>query len=149
MRLTNRDIFSSQQAMVALCLVPFPVTVSFSLAKMARAMNEPLFAIDKVRVDLVEKHGERDEDTEQWKVQQGDPGFAAFMQAFEELLNIEVDVDFEKVAIPQQIGGKDIEIAPQVLIALEKFIDIEWVHDDEGRLVSLHDLVGAQQEASA
>lgn len=119
MKLTNGDIWQAREPLRLLMDVRFPVKTSYRLARLMSTLNDPIRVIDEVRVGLVKKHGTVDEhgqvnvlpDTAEW---------STFVGEFTEMLAIEVEVDVEKVQLPET----DAEIEPGVLLALEKFIEV-------------------------
>ena len=135
MELNNGEIWMARQPLAKLMEQKFPVMVSYRLAKMANKLNEQLKIIEDTRSALVRTHGEPDKaNPKQMSVPQGSKGFDKFMDEFAELMNQEIEVKFDKVKLPEKVGGtcdscnhnmdRMLEIEPSALMILDKFVEV-------------------------
>ena len=135
MKLNNGEIFMAREPLQKLMEQKFPVMVSYKLAKMVGKLNEPLKVIDEVRNGLIKTYGKADKDNpQQLTVAQDSKEFPKFMEEFATLMNQEVEVVFEKVKLPEKVAAtcdkcshnmdKSLEIEPNILLALEKFVEV-------------------------
>ena len=135
MKLNNGEIWMAREPLGKLMEQKFPVMVSYRLAKMASKLNEQLKIIDDVRSGLIKTHGVADKDNpKQMSVPLGSKGFDKFMDELAELMNQEIAVEFDKVKLPEKVGGtcdscnhnmdRMLEIEPNVLVALDKFVEV-------------------------
>lgn len=125
MKLTNREVFESREPLQTLLTEKFPVKVSYALAKLTGHLNVHLKAIEDVRGSLVRQYGSASV-LGQITVVPGSADYEEFAKKFNELMAVEVEIDYEPhIVLPAQVGGKPVEVTPGVLLALEKFITIE------------------------
>ena len=125
MKLLNGEIFNAREPLQKLLGKEFPVKVSYGLAKLASKLNEEFQTIEKVRVGLIQRYGEADKDNpQQIRVDPEGDKYPKFVEELTELMNQEVEVVIEKVTLPSEVDGKSIQIEPNVLIALEKFVEV-------------------------
>ena len=125
MKLLNGEIFNAREPLQKLLGKELPVKIAYSLAKMANKLNEEFKTIEAVRNGLVKKYGEADKDNpQQIRVDPEGDKYPKFVDELTELMNQEVEVVVEKVTLPSEVDGKSIQIEPNVLIALEKFVEV-------------------------
>ena len=127
MKITNGEIFGAVQALGELSNKELPVKFSYWLARLINKLDGSYKAIEKVRNDLVQKHGEKNEKG-QFEVKQGGSKWEAFATEFNELMVEEVEVDVSPIKLPLKLpaeaDGKPILIKTSVLAPLEKFVEI-------------------------
>lgn len=133
MKVTNKEIFESRNAIQELLRYKLPVKPSMQVAKLSRKLNEHLQDINTVRRGLIDKYGDKN-DKGIMQVAQDNKHFPVFMKEFDELLALEVDIVVEKVKLPEVIAAtcdtcqhnmdKKLEIEPWILASLDKFIEI-------------------------
>ena len=133
MKLTNGDIWGSQEPLRKLIEQKFPVMVSYKLAKLVKKLDEQFKVIEEVRTGLIKKYGETD-DKGQIQVKPDGENFPKFAGEFNELMSQEVEMVIEKVKLPEKVAStcdachhnmdKSFEIEPQTLIQLDKFIEV-------------------------
>lgn len=111
--------------------VSLPMGASLQVVTLVRVINEPVADIENVRIRLVNKYGSKNADDVNEVVfgddaQGREPSkdWEIFLAEIEVLMDIEVDVEFERVDIPSEISGQTFEIAPATLATLEKFINV-------------------------
>uniref|UniRef100_A0A6H2A0L9 Uncharacterized protein n=1 Tax=viral metagenome TaxID=1070528 RepID=A0A6H2A0L9_9ZZZZ len=126
MKLLNGEIFEAKPQLDKLLGKELPVKVAYGLAKMANKLNVEFQTIELVRNGLIKKYGEADKDNPmQISVKQDGENFQKFVAEFTELMNQEVEVVIEKVKLPIEVDGKPFQLEANILMALEKFIEVE------------------------
>ena len=133
MKLTNGDIYGAQEALRKLVGQKFPVMVSYKLSKLVMKLNEQFKVIEEVRNGLVKKYGETN-GKGQILVKTESENFPKFVAEFDELMAQESEIACEKVKLPEKVAAtcdkcnhnmdKQFEIEPQVLMQLEKFVEV-------------------------
>ena len=131
MKLLNGEIFNAVQALNELYDKEWPVRTSLALAKLTGKLNGPFMAIDKVRNGLVQKYGEPDKtNSNSISVKSDSENYPKFAEEYNELMMQQADeVVFEVVKLPQEIDGKPLIIKANLLIPLEKFIEVEALRE--------------------
>jgi len=126
MKLKNGDIQGAVRPLQSLIQEKFPVSTSYGLVRLVNKMNEPLKVIEDVRKQLIDKyHNEKVGEPKQ--VIQGTVEFEQFNQDWNELMEQEVELKFDKVKVPLNQNGHELMIEPAALMALDKFIDFEEI----------------------
>jgi len=121
-KLQNRDLQGAVRPLQELIQEKFPVSTSFALAKLVNTLNDPLKVIEDVRQGLIRKYHTTEGPM---AVEQGTPEFDKFNTDFNELMDQEVELKFDKVKLPLTIDGHELMIAPASLLALEMFLDMD------------------------
>ena len=119
MKLTNGEIFNAKVPFQQLTAQKFPVKTSLALVQLMQKLESFLIPVEKVRTGLVKTYGKADENTGQTRVTPDSEGWEKFQEELVELMAQEVEVVFEKVALPETL-----EIEPAIVMALEKFITV-------------------------
>ena len=132
MKVTNGEIFNSRESLQILLGARLPVLVSLQVADLVMKLNDPFVAIETVRTVLVNIYGQKQESGEMVVVFPGDPldrptspDWEKFVAETKKLMAQTVNLDVKKVKLPIEIDGKPLQIEPSILIALDKFIDVE------------------------
>jgi len=133
MHLTNGDIFGAQEPLKMLMGQKFPVRVGHDKIQLVMNLNEQFKVIEEVRNGLIKKYGETDEKG-QTQVKPESENFPKFVEEFNELMSIEVEIVIKKVKLPEKVAAtcdachhnmdKAFEIEPRILMALDKFIEV-------------------------
>ena len=133
MKLTNGDIWGSQEPLKVLIGQKFPVLVSYKLSKLVMKLNEQFKVIEEVRNGLIKKYGVADEKG-QITVKPDGENFPKFVDEFNELMSQEVEIAPGKVKLPEKVAAtcdkcnhnmdKNFEIEPSILMQLDKFIEV-------------------------
>ena len=133
MELTNGDIWGTQEPLGKLMERKFPVMVSNKLAQRVSKLNEQFKVIDGCRTGLIKKYGETDEKGN-LQVKPDGEGFPKFVVEFNELMTQGTGIEVGKVKLPEKVAStcdkcnhnmdKPLEIEPNILIVLEKFIEV-------------------------
>ena len=125
MKLTNADIFVAQEPLKELTKEKFPVKVSYGLAKLVSALQAQSIIIENVRNGLIQKYGTPSKSNPQnIEVLPTNENFPKFVEDFNTLMSEEVEIDVEKIKLPDKVDDKDLTISPATLVALDKFIDV-------------------------
>ena len=122
MKFTIAEIFNAKEPLQELAKQKLPVKTSLAVLKLIRKLNEHLIPAETVKNNLVKQYGGPPKDapnSEQISIQPGDTNFPKFAEEFSELVQQEVEIVFDKLALPDAL-----EIEPAVLMALERFIRI-------------------------
>ena len=132
MKVTNGDILNSGVSLSMLSGMRLPVLVSLQVAKLTIKLKEPLAVIENVRNGQINQYGQQQGSGEVSVIVPNDPlgrpvspGWEKFASEFNELITQEVEIDVGKIKLPQEVDGKPLQIEPSILIALEKFIEVE------------------------
>jgi len=128
MKVTNGEIFNSVESLNKLAGMKLPVKTSLQVAKLVNKLNEPLKEIDSVRQGLVKTYGitfEPDEAGNTTIKSKDEGDVLKYVTEVNELVNLGRELVVEKIKLPTEVDGKALEIEPSILIALEKFIEVE------------------------
>ena len=128
MKVTNGEIYNSVESLNKLAGMKLPVKTSLQVAKLVSKLNEPLKEIDSVRQGLVKTYGisfEKDEAGNTTIKSETEGNVIKYITEMNELVSLETELVVDKIKLPTEVDGKALEIEPSVLIALEKFIDVE------------------------
>jgi len=100
MKLTLRQVFNAHSVLYNLANQPMALRYSFRIGRILRILESDFRVIEKSRQDLVYKYGQETETSGNKKVTVTDPeSIKQFNAEFQELLNEEVKVDLEPLAI--------------------------------------------------
>ena len=125
MKLTNGEIFNTRKPLEKLLDKELPVKTSYGLAKLAHKLNDQLQVMDKVIQGLRKTHGTPDpRNPTQFNVLpeidgKPNPQTEKFNEEIKELMAQEVELVIDVVTLPDTL-----EVAPSVLMALDKFIKL-------------------------
>ncbi len=124
MKILNSDVFLSREPLQKLIKERLPGMVSYKVAKLTIKLNDEFKAIEEVRLALVNRLGQAD-DKGGKSIPEGTPEYAKFVEEFNELMKQEVEIDLkEKIKLPEKVDGKDLQIEPEILILLDKFVEV-------------------------
>ena len=133
MKLLNADVFQAREPLQKLLGEKFPVKTAYGLAKLSSKLNEQLKVIEEVRNGLVKKYGIID-DKGQTSVKPDSPNWEKFVEEFNELMEQETEIVFDKVKLPEKIAStcdqckhnmeKSYEVEASTLMSLNKFIEV-------------------------
>lgn len=127
MELLNGEIYAGAVALAELSQKDLPVKVSLGLAKINIAISPSYQAIQKVRNDLVAKHGKPDEERGgRPTVREDAKEFPDYFKELTEVMTEKSEVEFQKVTLPLEVNGKSLQVSAQVLEALMgNFIEVQ------------------------
>lgn len=130
--MTNRDVYDAKGPLEKLMKEKFPVKVSYKLALLASVIEGQLNVIENVRRNLVNKYGENDGQNTSVKPNSGN--WSSFISEMNELLDQEINLEFEKVKLPEKVSARcekcgemvetDFQIEPNTLMALKEFVEV-------------------------
>jgi hypothetical protein len=90
-----------------------------------KKLSSQMEIIENIRFGLIQKYGVKDEKNNGIVVPEGSENWAKFVNDFNEILRQEIEIDVEKVEIPEIVDGKAIQIEPVTLFLIDKFITIK------------------------
>lgn len=123
MKITNGELFNNiKPALGKLIQVQLPVKTSFEIAKFTALVQKSVDTIESVRNGLISKYGEIDKARQAPVISQKSTRWDEFVPEYNELMEIEIELPDTIIVIPQNVNGREVEIEPSVLIALEKFV---------------------------
>lgn len=112
MKVTNRQLWDSQTGLKVLIDKELPAKTSYSISRNLKTIGKELELIEEKRKELVKKFAEESGKTvAQEKMDD-------FQKEFNEIMNLEVDLDLWKVKI-DTLGN----VAPSVLSAVDFLIE--------------------------
>lgn len=121
MNVTLAQIYNSQESLKNIISLALPARISYKLSKLASLLEIEFKAIEKSRMDLIQKYGFQDKNNPDiWQVSMNNfPEFDKQLQTFlKEETNIEINMIEIKI---EEI--KDTKIKTQDMILLEPFIN--------------------------
>ena len=125
MKLTNGEIFGSKEALGNVFDRDWPIKLSFKIATLIAKLNTALESIEAVRNPLVKKYGKPAEDNpNNIQIDEKSADYPKFVEKFNELMNEEVEIEFDIIELPAKVDGKEVSIKPRILMALEKFVKL-------------------------
>jgi hypothetical protein len=89
---------------------------SYAVCKIVKALEESMKIYADAKTDLFKKHG----DAEGEAITVSEEKKPAFLKDLQELLDIEVELEFKPIKLPD-----DTKVSPKFIQALEKFLDLE------------------------
>ena len=121
MKVTNGELHNIRESLKVLISVPMPIKTGFQLAKLAAELDEPTKVMQTCREQLFKTYGEVDpKNPIIVRMPPDSPNFPKFAEELGVLMSLEVEIPCEVVILPGTL-----EIAPSVLISLEKFVSLE------------------------
>ena len=126
MKLFNGEIFGAKEALMTVFEKEWPIKVSFKVAELIAKINTPFENIEKVRNALILKYGVQDDDNpNKFRMDVKLDTYSEFAKKHDELMEQEVEVEFETVKLPSKVSGEDVVIKPSLLLALTKLVELE------------------------
>ncbi len=125
MKIKNASILGSKPALEKLLQMPLPVKCSWRIALLAGKINDQLKTIEKVRIGLIKKYGEVDPKTKDMSVKENSANWEKFTTDYNELLDQEVEMIFDKIELPEKIDDKELQIESAILVMLKDFVVIK------------------------
>lgn len=126
MLLKNGEVYAAWEPLTKLLEREWPVKVSYLLAQMARKLRDQYEVIEQVRATLIKKHGSPVEGRRnQMAVDPSSENIQKFTEEYNDLMEQAVDVDVTgKVKLPTTVDGREVQVEPLVLMALDKFVEV-------------------------
>lgn len=99
--------------------------VAYNISKLLKSADKEVQSFNKTRMDLINKYGEKDEAGELVTDENGncrvpDMNVATFTEELNELIDIEVELNANKIDL-EQLG--DVEFTPNDMAMLEPFFE--------------------------
>lgn len=114
MKMTLAEIKSIEESLAKLFDKELNIKIAYKLSSLLKKLSGEVKLLEENRVKLVQKHGKKDEETQQVTV--APESAEAFYKEFSELMQIEVELDFEP--IPLDAFG-DITLSASDILKLE------------------------------
>jgi len=108
MKMKNIDIYNKLRELAPLTALPLPIKLTYAFFKNAKKMEKENEYCSDLAIGLLSKYD-------------GDDKNAEYQKELNELLNIEVDIDFQMVS--ESVLDGDFEITLQQLSALDFMIE--------------------------
>lgn len=118
MKVTNGEVFVCKEALQHLIdRDDIPIKYAMPLIRMAKKLGDEYNLIDDKRIRLIRKYGEEKDD--KLIVDQEGPKWGKFIEEFNELMDLAIDINIEKVKVPSAIV-----IPNKDLLYLEPFLEV-------------------------
>ena len=95
------EVYNSVSVMNKILDAQLPASIAFKLTKLLKSLNDEIKSIEDQRVKLVSKYGEKDENN---SVSVSETNKESFMKEFGELLNTDIEIQWEPVSIEKFDG---------------------------------------------
>lgn len=115
MKLAIKDLINSKEALQKLFSENLPVKTSYRLGRAIKHINSELKDFEDKRIELLKKYGDVVDD----KISVKAENMESFTKDINDLLQVELDLAFEPVAIDEI---KDAKLSAIDMANLEKFI---------------------------
>lgn len=125
MKVSNGDIYNAKEPLETLLKLSLPIKASLTVARFAKKLNAELQSIEEVRMGLIRKYGKESSDGQQVMVEKDSKKYPEFMAEYVELMGQETEFIADKITLPATVSGRPLELEPSILMALEKFLEIE------------------------
>lgn len=121
MKVKNGDIWQAREPLQGLLKEAWPVKTAYWLAKLARKIGEHHRDIDQTRVKLIQQYGTANEQGS-IEVKAGDENWERFAAEFNELMDVEVELEnIDKIVLPNAEG---VAVTPAAMLLLEPFVEV-------------------------
>jgi hypothetical protein len=122
MRIKNATIFTSKPAIEEMLKTNLPIKCAWQFALLSEELTKSLAALQSTRESLIRQYGT--ESGGQITVDQASPHWNEFAAAINELFDQEVEIAFDQIVLPQRVNGKELEVKPEILLALIDFVTV-------------------------
>ena len=120
MKVTNREIYDARQPLGELITKEIPMRVAYQVLELADIFDAQLKKTEVIRKKLITQYGEPDPTTPgQFFVNQKSDKYPKFSEEMEELMDIEIEINWKPLAIPDTL-----QISHFSLKALKRFIRV-------------------------
>ena len=136
MKIKNIDIFNVKEPLQRLSQGLMTVKLSFAVFKLAKELAEINTVITETREKLIKQYGSEDPAKQNyWRVEQfllepvdsdsnqmkqvDNPNWEPFAEAFNELMEEEVEIEYEKLTLPETL-----DISPADIALLSVFFEV-------------------------
>lgn len=118
MKITILKLINAVQVLDKIMSKEFTPATSFKLVKLTKAINSEIEIYEKERIKLLEKYGEKNEDTNTYKIL--DENKEKWEKDMNDLFTLEVEISTDKV----NLINEDIKISPVDMMKIEDFVEI-------------------------
>ena len=119
-----REIVNSKQTLEYILTQKMKPSIAFGLSQLSKKLSEELKTFEESRLKCIKEYGEekvRIEDGEEVKYSQVSPeNISIFKEEIEELLDVELSIEFKKVNISDL---EDLKISPADAMSVEWLIE--------------------------
>ena len=129
MRVTNRELFGAIGSLSVLTRMTLPVATALQVVKLVRTLKGPVDDLETVRVGLCNQYGSPQEDGEIAVIgaedtlgREATPNWEKFVVELDKLLDVEIEVDVERVVLPTEVDGEPFRVEPSFLLGIERFV---------------------------
>jgi predicted nucleotidyltransferase len=119
MRVSLGQLKSSEASIMELSKTVLPINIGYRLGKFIKKIASELKEFEESRVKLVTKYGVEDPETK--NIQVPKEKTEEFMKEFQELLSIEVDLEWD------QLDLSGIEIGKEIKLNTQDILNLEWL----------------------
>lgn len=116
MKLTLGELLNGKPALEKLVNLEIGIKTAYKISRIIRKLNEELQHFEEQRQKLVTQYGEPQENG---NVIVTEENMEAFAQELNDLVALEIKLDFEAVSL-DELG--DVKMAPAELMLIEKFV---------------------------
>ena len=118
MKITTGQLYNMQSALKSLVETKnIRASLSMRIVRLVKTLDSELRTVLEQRDKLIVQYGEKKDGGHAITPEM--PGFKAWLDAFNDMLKVEIDVPVEPVELPE-----DTEIAPMTLLALEPLVTV-------------------------
>ena len=118
MKVTLKEIWTSQRALGKLSKIsPLPIKTSYWVAKRTKIISKEVESIEEKRLELVKKYGEEVSGSKQGDLTVPDDKMEIFVKEFNDLLNVEVELNMEKFNLEEFAGNINISGEDMILLS--------------------------------
>ncbi|MCM1545315.1 MAG: hypothetical protein NC110_08460 [Ruminococcus sp.] len=117
MKVTYDQILAAREALGKLSDKALPMKEAVSLARLIKKLNSELEVFNDKQKELFEKYGKADENGGYMIEKEKQKAFA---EKLKELLEVDIDIDADKVIIE-----KEIEIEASIVLSTEGFVEFK------------------------
>lgn len=126
-KLTLGQIASMNEIMGKIMEKPFPATMTFKIARLARELAKEVQTFEEARVKIAEKYGKKNDNgildvSEDGKVSIPTEFINDCNREFNELINSEIEINANKIPLS---AFENIELTPREMMLIEPIIDEE------------------------
>lgn len=121
MKLKISDLLSAKDALIVINQAKLPVKTSYSLSRSIKKIAEELEHFSEQHLALIKEYGEEGVEGGSWKVKP--ENMAEFSKRYDELLDVEVDIDVWKLPLEDSVWG-NLEITPETAARVWFIFDI-------------------------
>lgn len=120
MKVKQGVIRDAQAGFVAIMQAQMPIKLSYTVGKNLKKLDMSMADFEKLRKDLIQKYGTKDEKTGGMQVTA--ENMEAFNKEYDELADQEVEVDIWKLSLTK-LSDAGVKLTPVQLLSIDSFIE--------------------------